>query len=251
MGCNPGIVKAERNIDESMMKKAPCAIPDKQLSINFGYDKDSLRSHFQDNLGRPATLVLTDNSTNMLSVRTINGVAQIRLHRMFLYSGEPVIAEIVSFLKNRKASMPHFRSFIRTNREHITKKHPKRVSVITAGKYHDLQDIFDEINLEYFGGMIKSRITWGTKSARYFVRKRTLGSYSRNSNMIRINPVLDKKNVPRYFLAFVIYHEMLHESVGETEKGCRRIIHSAQFKNKERLFKDYEKATAWETTNLR
>ena len=64
--------------------------------------------------------------------------------------------------------------------------------------------------------------------------------------MIRINPVLDRKTVPRYFVAFIVYHEMLHASLGALLKGTRRNVHSREFRKREKLFKDYENAMAWE-----
>ncbi len=94
--------------------------------------------------------------------------------------------------------------------------------------------------------MINAAITWGAKSPRWAVRKRTLGSYSERSNTIRINPVLDRKTVPRYYVAFVVYHEMLHAAIGLLLQGKRRSVHSREFRKRERLFKDYERAVAWE-----
>lgn len=217
-----------------------------QLSIHFGHDEASLRQHFEKSLGRHVSLVLTENSTNMLSAKVINGVMNIRLQRIFLEAGNDVIAEIVLFLKNKRSSMPGFRDFVRQNRKYIRRKNPPAVSINTAGIHHDLRPLFDRINMEYFDGMIKARITWGIKSSRRTCRKRTLGSYTGSSNIIRINPVLDKKNVPDYFISFVIYHEMLHEVLGEGLQGGRRRLHSREFKNKEKLFNDYERATEWE-----
>ena len=78
------------------------------------------------------------------------------------------------------------------------------------------------------------------------VRKRTLGSYSERSHTIRINPVLDKRTVPCYVVAYVVYHEMLHAAMGISRHGGRRIVHSREFRRKEKLFKEYEKAMAWE-----
>jgi predicted metal-dependent hydrolase len=94
--------------------------------------------------------------------------------------------------------------------------------------------------------LVNAAITWGSRSPRSSVRRRTLGSYSERSNIIRINPVLDKKTVPRYFVAFIVYHEMLHAAMGTPLRGKRRSVHSGEFRKREKFFKDYEKATAWE-----
>lgn len=142
--------------------------------------------------------------------------------------------------------MALFRRFVHDNRGGLCKKPPQKISVKTGGKYHDLREMFDEINAEYFDGRINAVITWGSRCSRYAVRRRTLGSYSESTNIIRINPALDKKTVPRYFVAFVVYHEMLHADIGTERQGGRRIVHSREYKKQEKLFKDYGKAIAWE-----
>ncbi len=202
-------------------------------------------------MSRPVSLVLTENSSSMLSARVQGGVLRVRLHRMFLSAENRVLDEIVSFLKNRKGGMSCFHGFVRENRERIPPKPPKKVPVKTLGRFFDLRELFHETNEEYFGGEIDAVITWGSRSPRYAVRKRTLGSYSERSNTIRINPVLDRKAVPRYYVAFVVYHEMLHAAMGMTLTGKRRSVHSREFRKRERLFRDYERAMAWEQGRTR
>ena len=219
---------------------------DGQLNLLFNHTDSSLKQYLEERLNRPVVLVLTENATSMLSARVCDGVFNVRLHRMFINSGTPVIDEIVSYLKHKSRAMPLFRKFVRDNRGHLHKKSPNKVSLQTSGKFHDLHELYEEINEAYFGGMISAAITWGSGSPRCSVRKRTLGSYSERSHTIRINPVLDRKTVPRYYVAFVVYHEMLHAAMGMPLTGNRRSVHSRDFRKRERLFKDYEKAMAWE-----
>ena len=219
---------------------------DNQLALPFHHSELSFRQYIEEGVNKPVAVVFTGNSTSMLSARMDDGVLRVRLHRMFLHADSRVMNEIVSYLKNKKGAMPHFRSFVRHNREQLSIKPPRKVPVRTAGKFHDLCGYYDEINREYFGGMVNAVITWGSKSPRCAVRKRTLGSYSERSHTIRINPVLDKKTVPRYYVAFVVYHEMLHAALGISIRGKRRSVHSREFRQREKLFKDCEKAMAWE-----
>lgn len=208
--------------------------------------ENHLKQYLEECLNRPVSLVLTKNSTSMLSARMHDGVLRVRLHRMFLNADNRVMNEIASYLKIRRGAMPHFRSFIRDNRGQLSLKPAKKVLVRTAGRFHDLCRLYDEINREYFGGTINAVITWGTKSQRYAVRKRTVGSYSERSNTIRINPVLDKKTVPGFYVALIVYHEMLHAAMGTPLRGKKRSVHSGEFRKREKLFRDYEKAIAWE-----
>ena len=73
-----------------------------------------------------------------------------------------------------------------------------------------------------------------------------MGSYNAETSTIRINPLLDKKTVPAYFLEFVVYHEMLHAYLGIKTRNGRRSIHSREFRLHEKKFRHYAKAMEWE-----
>jgi SprT-like family len=214
--------------------------------LTVGHTESPLRRYLEESLGRPVSLVLTDNSTSMLSARVRDGVLRVRLHWMFAAADSQVLDEIVSFLSNTKRAMPCFRRFVRDHGEQLRKRPPNRVPVKTRGRVYDLRELYRELNEEYFDNTVNAVVTWGSSNSRDLVRKRTLGSYSERSHTIRINPVLDKRTVPRSVVAFVVYHEMLHAAIGISRQGGRRSVHSREFRKRERLFKDYEKAMAWE-----
>lgn len=217
-----------------------------QLSLPLRRDAGHLRDYFQRISGRPVTLAVTDNSASMVSVRETGKTLAVRLHRMFLDAGDEVIGEIAAFVVRGKGATPLLRRFLRENRHMIRRCAPRKTSLRTEGRHHHLGEIFRSLNREYFGGRISGAITWGTRNPSHAVRKRTLGSYSRHGNVIRINPVLDRRNIPRYFVEFVVYHEMLHAGMDRVEKNGRRRVHSREFKERERLFGQYQKAVAWE-----
>jgi predicted metal-dependent hydrolase len=210
--------------------------------------KDTLKDYLENMTGKSVSLTLTDNSTSLLSIRTKGNSVSVRMHWMFLNANDEVIREIASFIKTRKVRTPLIRKFISENQTSIKKKkqNSRQLSIYTQGRFHNLREIFDNLNNEYYGGRITAAISWGKENARRAVRNRTLGSYCRHTNTIRINPVLDRKNVPRYFIRYVVYHEMLHSDVEEERKNGRRSVHTSKFRKLERLFKYYEKAVSWE-----
>ena len=57
-------------------------------------------------------------------------------------------------------------------------------------------------------------LTWGRGGGRARRGGLTFGSYDPVLALIRIHPVLDRRDVPRYFLESVVYHEMLHHHLG-------------------------------------
>lgn len=217
-----------------------------QLCLPFPNDADALMERLRLLSGRDFSLVVTDNATSMLSVRGREGRLVLRLHRMFLQAGEDVIGELVRFLKGSRSDTPRIRAFIREHRGFIRERGPKRQTVRTEGRHHDLSAIAKSVNDQYFNGSIRAEVTWGISGGRRSVRRRTLGSYSSRTGLIRINPILDKKAVPRYFIEFIVYHEMLHADMGTVMSKGRRSVHSKEFRMRERRFAEYEKALAWE-----
>ncbi|MBI4744955.1 MAG: SprT-like domain-containing protein [Deltaproteobacteria bacterium] len=219
------------------------------MNLNFRHNENYLKNLFEKATGREISLTLTDNSTSMLSVKSKGETLYVRLNRIFLEAGTEVVGEVAEFIKKRRGKTPLISGFIRERREHLKKKAPRRLNLCTSGKYYDLLNIFESINRAYFEGFVSATITWGKERPRYAVRKRTLGSYSSHINAIRINPVLDNPRVPGFYIEFIVYHEMLHAYIGVKNKNGRRSAHSKEFREGEKVFKDYEKAVAWEKIN--
>lgn len=217
-----------------------------QMSLPFSLSEETLRDHLQKAAGKKVSLVLTDNSTSLISVRTKIGVLHVRLHRMFLHADFGLLDELAEFVRGRKSKTPLIRAFIERHRGMLRKGEPRRPRLRSAGKYHDLHMLATSVNGEYFGANIKAAVTWGTGQRRRAVKRRTLGSYSSHTNTIRINPVLDKRSVPPYFIEFIIYHEMLHADLGVENGMNRRSVHSREFRRREKMFKRYAEALAWE-----
>jgi len=222
------------------------------MRLLFSHKEDTLRDSLAKMSGQTVSLTLTDNSTSMLSIRKKDGSVVVRMHRMFLTAGEEIIKEIAGFIKKRKGQTPLIRQFIRDNRASLKNKERKvrPPSLCEQGNIHHLGEIFDAINKEYFEGSVSAAIGWGKGSSRRSVGKRTLGTYCGIANTIRIHPVLDRRSVPYYFIGFVVYHEMLHSAVKEERKNGRRAMHTPEFRRREKFYKDYERAIAWESKGV-
>ncbi len=217
--------------------------------LRFPFDpeeKKYLRSYLEKATRKTISLVITDNSTSMLSIKGRGSPVMLRLHRIFLEAGRDVLNELSDYINGGKRKTPLIRDFINSNMHKLRKKPPRRVNIKTEGRYYNLLDIYRSVNDTYFEGRISASITWGAGSPRRSARRRTLGSYTGQSHLIRISPVLDSKRVPGYFVEYIVYHEMLHADMGIRTGEGRRIIHSREFRRRERLFKHYERAIAWE-----
>lgn len=222
-----------------------------QLELSFEQNRETLRDYLETVTGKNITFSITDNAVSLLSIKKVSKNKIImRIHWMFLHADNDVIGEIAEFIRNKHTKTPYISKFIKENSKYIRKRVRKPYPVKTQGKYCNLRDIFNFLNTRYFYGRVRAFITWGKKRYRQHKGKRTLGSYDHSTDMIRINPFLDKKTVPRYFLEFIVYHEMIHADMHPEKDKGRRIIHTKEFKRREQLFEKYKKAILWEKRHL-
>jgi len=77
-----------------------------------------------------------------------------------------------------------------------------------------------------------------------------MGSYSVEDRLIRIHRSLDRAFVPRFFVSWIVFHEMLHQVHDIRVKNGRREFHSKEFLADEAAFELYDQARLWERRNL-
>ena len=77
-----------------------------------------------------------------------------------------------------------------------------------------------------------------------------MGSYAVEDRIIRIHPSLDQEFVPDYFVAWIVFHEMLHGKHEVRREHGRRRFHTQAFMAEERTFPDFVRACAWEKQHL-
>lgn len=204
--------------------------------------------------GKMLELRLTNNHYSMISVRRKTDGYRLRLHRMFVGAEPRTVRALARYVvhNDRRASML-LGDFIEAH-QHIIRqqtRRPRNLTLRTAGRYHDLQAIFDRLNRERFGGALDARITWGpAASKRQRRRSIKMGSFAVEDRIIRVHPALDQECVPDYFVAWIVYHEMLHGKHEVRRENGRRRFHTPAFLEEERTFPDYERASAWEKANL-
>lgn len=202
--------------------------------------------------GRPR-VVFTDNLNTMLSIKRGQGVWTLRMHRMFAAAPPVVLRAVAQYAQSQdRSSATLLRRYI-DHHEHLIRPsvEPRAQPIDVQGAHHNLKAIFDELNAEYFGGTIGARITWGPRTRRRAGRESIkLGSYSVEEQLIRIHPVLDAADVPRFFIAWIIYHEMLHEVHDMPIVDGRRVYHTPEFRRAEARFEHYAESVLWERTQV-
>lgn len=118
------------------------------------------------------------------------------------------------------------------------------------GRHHNLQEVYQKVNRRYFGGRLDVEVMWGKAGRGDRRQSIDFGSFEQRQRLIRINPALDRRWVPAFFVEYILFHEMLHASVGFRRRGSRRLLHPPEFLVRERRFRFFNAAARWERSNL-
>jgi hypothetical protein len=200
-------------------------------------------------------LSITDNRHSIISRSATRGVLRARIHHMFLDAPQAIVDALVAYVaRGDKVASARIGEYIEAHGDRLLRQ-ARPSTLHTKGKHHDLLAIFEELNARYFGGMANPLVTWG-KAGRKHGKARTtikLGSYSAVERLIRIHPTLDRSWVPRYFVASILYHELLHHFMPASAasfSASRRCLHPPEFRERERRFAHYTRALEWEKRHI-
>lgn len=123
----------------------------------------------------------------------------------------------------------------------------RKVVTTTKGAVYDLDELFEAVNKKYFAGYIRKPVlTWSAKKT-----YRILGHHDATHDTVAISRSLDSRDVPRYIVEYVLFHEMLHIAHPAKHINGRRYYHTPAFKRDERRFARYEEAEKWIERNVR
>ncbi|MFL6352067.1 MAG: M48 family peptidase [Bryobacteraceae bacterium] len=122
----------------------------------------------------------------------------------------------------------------------VKQKRGRKVLRNPAGETYDLEELFEELNIRYFHGlMARPQLGWSA------TRSRTnLGHYDPSHHAIVISRLFDSETATRLIVEFIMFHEMLHLKYPAQHKAVRRCVHTKEFKEAEMTFEGYRQAKA-------
>lgn len=219
------------------------------------YSVQELRDELVRRAGVHILIYITENRRRMISVKRLEpSLFEVRLQEIFLNATVEVLDEIAGMITGRGTSRQAIQEFVDQEMNGKSRSLAFRapqvkrpVPVESQGDHHDLASYAKELNLLYLGNRSTALVAWGRKSKRRNIRSIRFACYDAGRNMIIMNRKLDSPDIPRYFVEFVLFHEMLHEVLGIGEKpDGRRDIHGNIFKLMETTYPDYDKALRFE-----
>lgn len=156
---------------------------------------------------------------------------------------------LVAKLLSKRAPVTHEREY----REFASRPEVQRASDLARrgrgrkmlsspqGSVYDLDRMFSRLNRRYFqSSLAKPTITWSQRRTR-----RILGHHDRVYQTITISKSLDAREVPEWFVEYILHHEMLHIKHPARLVNGRRYHHTSAFRADERRFAYYDDAQQW------
>jgi hypothetical protein len=185
-------------------------------------------------------------------VRLENGAITVRISDLLQSAPAPVTESLAHILLGKLYRRPAAKQYEHRYRLYLNRRDIRRqISTVrqergrkvhrgAKGIFYNLEDVFEQLNREHFGGMMaRPELGWS------HVRSRTrLGHFDPSHNMIMISRIFDDPRTPRLALDYVMFHEMLHLRYPVDHSGSRRCVHTPEFKAHEKQFPAYREAKA-------
>jgi len=187
------------------------------------------------------------------TIRVRSGRVYVRLSDIFDAAPPEVIRALafllVARLMSRKAPPAHekiyrlyaFSPQVLRASDIARQKRGRKVISTARGKVYDLDELFARLNRRHFDDQIeKPVLTWSKRRA-----KRILGHHDSVHDTITISKALDSRDVPEWFVEYILYHEMLHIKHPAKIINGRRYYHTAAFRSEEQRFPRYQASQDW------
>lgn len=176
--------------------------------------------------------------------RLQDGRLELRISDLLAGAPPPVLEALFFLLLGKLLGRPIPPGYARRYRQYLSRRDVQRslhlvrqirgrkILLDPRGRHYDLEEIFDQLNARFFHGLLgRPVLGWSARAART-----TLGHWDPSHNAIVISNRLDRADVPRLLVEYVVFHEMLHLKYPPQARGGRRMVHTAEFRAAERAF---------------
>lgn len=190
------------------------------------------------------TIEFCEFATPSAFIRLHQGALEVRISDLLRDAPAPVteaLAQILICKLYRKAVPRSFshryrlylnRRDVRHEMQRIKRERGRKQITPPQGNCYDMVELFEELNHRFFGGlMARPDLGWSVRPSRT-----TLGHYDPSHHAIVLSSILDRPEVPRIAVEYVMFHEMLHLRYPVDHRGARRCVHTPEFKEAEKEF---------------
>jgi hypothetical protein len=183
-------------------------------------------------------------------IRLENGSLLVRISDLLEGAPAPVMESLAHILLGKLYRKPVARVYAHRYRLYLNRRDVRRQAQLVRqirgrkflsgpqGQYHDLAEIFERLNAQYFDGLMgRPQLGWSRG-----VSRNLLGHFDPSHNAIIISRIFDNPKVPALALEYVMYHEMLHLRHPVEHRRARRCVHTHEFREDEKKFPQLKEA---------
>lgn len=224
-----------------------------------GFDERMWAEFLSQELGSRVSVRFGRAKSSVLRVvRDRKGELVVHMSAFFGAAPDPIRRSVARWLAAGRRARRSVRDLDRWIDAELARQGPvppDPTKLVPRGRSFDLAELRDELVAsdlaEEFARASKPAITFGRAGGRRARRTLRLGSYDERAHLVRIHPVLDQDFVPRWFVRYIVFHELLH-AVLPHERGPsgRRVFHGPRFRARERAYVDHARALAWEREHI-
>jgi hypothetical protein len=178
-------------------------------------------------------------------IRLDQGRLHIRMSDLLSGAPAPVMEALAYILLGKLYRKPVARMHSHRYRLYLNRRDVRRQAQLLRqirgrkfisgpqGSHHNLEEVFERLNQEYFGGLMgRPLLGWSRQASRSM-----LGHFDPSHNAIVISRIFDQPRVPALALEYVMFHEMLHLRYPVEQQGVRRRVHPREFREAEKQFR--------------
>ncbi len=207
-------------------------------------------------LGRPVRVRFGRARRQVIVAFPERAVLRVRMNQAFGRAPSDVRAAVASWLRSGRRARNACRKLDDWIASIVPTLGPPRPGrLVPRGACHDLAEIFASLLAREFASLDPARrprgLTWGRRGPRGAQRSLQLGSFDPETAIVRVHPVLDQPAVPRSFVRYVVFHELLHAALNEScENTKRAVYHGLEFRRLEQAYPGTAGALAWQKRHL-
>ena len=207
-------------------------------------------------LGSRVKIQFTNNSCTMVSKYERAGTPHLRVHHLFRKAPRALLRDLVRFCflrvtrKTSRRVRAELMDFLEQHREETLAPYPKSRRLPPKGQHYDLSVLLPKVSFEHFRDLkTEPEIAWTRQPHRTLMGK-WIPTPNGYRNLILINRLLDNPMAPKFYVEFVIFHELLHELMPVSRECGRWMHHPPEFQRRERKHPDFRAAQRWEEEAL-
>ena len=194
------------------------------------------------------------NTCTMVSLCRKGCLFRLRLHEVFMEASPRVLECVVEhFFSTRRDESRSAREaifdFLESSQTLISEHASGMRWRAPLGRVYDLAAVQESIRCRFLPSCPALEIGWADRPSPTLMGKWVAMPKGR-PNLVIVNPLLDSRRVPQYYVRYIVFHELLHEVIPIRREGGRWIHHPTEFRRREREFPDFQRALQWEQQNV-